>query len=178
MPLKNRKINFSQKYPLRQRWVGETAKYIYERLNYFCKHDGPGPGHKLGSADSEAEKKLVFNQILQNYLSIAYKPWASRVFGLPPTWVLSGSNMPIQKAKIKFSHHKAFIGVDDVEESEEDIDGDDFQGVKDDHTDLHVMRAGEAGSCLHKIDKIKGWGGIGIGSISMEFLLELMKPQT
>ena len=97
MPLKNRKINFSQKYPLRQRWVGETAKYIYERLNYFCKHDGPGPGHKLGSADSEAEKKLVFNQILQNYLSIAYKPWASRVFGLPPTWVLSGSNMPIQK---------------------------------------------------------------------------------
>ena len=56
----------------------------------------------------------------------------------------------------KKSHHKAFIGVDDVEESEEDIDGNDFQGVKDDHTDLHVMRAGEAGSCLHKRDKTKG----------------------
>ena len=55
------------------------------------------------------------------------------------------------KSQIKFSHHKAFIGVDDIEESEEDIDGNDFQGVKDDHADLHVVRAGKAGSCLHKI---------------------------
>ena len=48
-------------------------------------------------------------------------------------------------------YHKAFIGMDDVEESEEDIDGDDFEGVKDDHAGLHVVRAIEAGSCLHKI---------------------------
>ena len=56
----------------------------------------------------------------------------------------------------KKSHHKAFIGVDDVEESEEDNDGNDFQGVKDEHADLHVVRAAKAGSCLHKIDEIKG----------------------
>ena len=55
MPLKTRTINFSQIYPpLRERWVGGTAIYN-KRLNYFCKHDGPGPGHKLGSADGEAE---------------------------------------------------------------------------------------------------------------------------
>ena len=52
------------------------------------------------------------------------------------------------KSQIKFSHHKAFIGVDDVEESEEDIHGDNFEGVKDDHADFHVARAVEARSCL------------------------------
>ena len=41
--------------------VGWWNSHIYERLNYFCKHDGPGPGHKLGSADSEAEKKNCFS---------------------------------------------------------------------------------------------------------------------
>ena len=41
--------------------------------------------------------------------------------------------------------------MDDVEESEEDIHGDDFEGVKDNDPDLHVPGAVEAGSCLHNI---------------------------
>ena len=41
--------------------------------------------------------------------------------------------------------------MDDVEESEEDIDGDDFEGVKDNCAGLHVVGAGEAGSRLQKI---------------------------
>ena len=38
--------------------------------------------------------------------------------------------------------------MDDVEESEEDIHGDNFEGVKDDNADFHVARAVEARSCL------------------------------
>ena len=41
--------------------------------------------------------------------------------------------------------------MDDVEESEEDIHGDDFEGVKDNDPDLHVPGAVEAGPCLHNI---------------------------
>ena len=49
------------------------------------------------------------------------------------------------------SHHKAFIGMDDIEEAEKDIDGDNLEGVKDDNAELHVARAVEARSCLLSI---------------------------
>lgn len=38
--------------------------------------------------------------------------------------------------------------MDDVEEAEKDIHGDNFEGVEDDNADLHVARAVEARSCL------------------------------
>ena len=41
--------------------------------------------------------------------------------------------------------------MDDIEEAEKDIDGDNFEGVKDDDADLHVARAVEARSCLPNI---------------------------
>ena len=65
--------------------------------------------------------------------------------------LISGSNIigtPKQPLK---TNHKAFVSMDDVEESEEDIHGDDFEGVKDNDPDLHVPGAVEAGSCLHNI---------------------------
>ena len=65
--------------------------------------------------------------------------------------LISGSNIigtPKQPLK---TNHKAFVSMDDVEESEEDIHGDDFEGVKDNDPDLHVPGAVEAGPCLHNI---------------------------
>ena len=38
--------------------------------------------------------------------------------------------------------------MEDEEESEKNIHRDDFEGVKDEHADLHVARAVEARSCL------------------------------
>ena len=98
------------------------------------------------------KKFVILNQIQEasSHLSIAYRPWASRVFSLPPTCVLTSVSL-IQNINLAISHHKAFVGMDNVEESEEDIHGDNFEGVKDDHADFHVARAVEARSCLLSI---------------------------
>ena len=38
--------------------------------------------------------------------------------------------------------------MDDIEEAEKNIHGDNLEGVKDDNAELHVARAVEARSCL------------------------------
>ena len=58
--------------------------------------------------------------------------------------------------------------MDDIEEAEKDIDGDNFEGVKDDHADFHVARAVEARSCLPSIGFV-GERGI---KRKMEFLVD------
>ena len=64
--------------------------------------------------------------------------------------------------------------MDNVEESKEDIDGDDFEGVKDNRAGFHVVRAGEAGLRLHKISahQIKGWSRVLLDETSMKVLAE------
>ena len=41
--------------------------------------------------------------------------------------------------------------MDDIEEAEKNIHGDNLEGVKDDNAELHVARAVEARSCLLSI---------------------------
>ena len=47
-----------------------------------------------------------------------------------------------------FPHHKAFVRVNYKEEPEKNVDGDDFQGVQNKHSDLHVAGTVEACSRL------------------------------
>ena len=54
-----------------------------------------------------------------------------------------------------FSHHKAFVRVNYEEESEKNVDGDDFQRVQNKHSDLHVAGTVEACSRLTK-NRLRG----------------------
>ena len=71
-------------------------------------------------------------------------PLASLVLSFPATWIISYICSPT------FSHHKAFVRVNYEEESEKNVDGDDFQGVQNKHSDLHVAGTVEACSRLTK----------------------------
>ena len=56
--------------------------------------------------------------------------------------------------------------MDDIEEAEKNIHGDNLEGVKDDNAELHVARAVEARSCLPNI------GFVGVRGSLVE-----LKPQ-
>ena len=58
--------------------------------------------------------------------------------------------------------------MDDIEEAEKNIHGDNLEGVKDDNAELHVARAVEARSCLPSIGFV-GERGI---KRKMEFLVD------
>ena len=71
-------------------------------------------------------------------------PLASLVLSFPATW-----NVSYMLPQL-FPHHKAFVRVNYKEESEKNVDGDDFQGVQNKHSDLHVAGTVETCSRLTK----------------------------
>ena len=123
-PSSNRVLWVLLRIPAHRTWVicQHCQNQKSNILSHICKHDRARPCHHLGSASCNTES---FQSFL-NWMFVSHTSRLRRCHWPVSCWVFRQPELSHTFVAPTFSHHKAFVRVNYEEESEKNVDGDDF----------------------------------------------------